>query len=104
MNENNLSRFDGDVGGWVGTAIIAWLLTLFTLGIGTPWAICMYLRWYYNNSTIQGKRLKFIGEGGSLFGNWIKWFLLCIITLGIYGFWVVPNVCKWVNKNVVFQD
>ena len=101
---NNVSSFQGNVVNWVGTAILAGLLTAVTLGFGAPWAICMYLRWFFDNSVIQGRKIKFNGTGGSLFGNWIKWFLLCLITFGIYGFWVVPAICKWVNQNLTFQD
>jgi uncharacterized membrane protein YjgN (DUF898 family) len=105
MDQNTgMSSFEGNVGSWVGTAIIASLLTTVTLGIALPWAMCMYLRFYFDNSVIQGRRIKFTGSGGALFGNYIKWFLLCIVTLGIYGFWVVPKMCEWVNKNLSFQN
>jgi len=105
MNENNNTfTFEGTAGGWVGTAILAGLLTAFTLGFGAPWAICMYLRWFSGNTQINGRKLKFVGSGGSLFGNWIKWFLLCLITCGIYSFWMVPAIARWVAKNMQFQD
>jgi uncharacterized membrane protein YjgN (DUF898 family) len=105
MDENKKTwTFTGNAGSWFKTSILAWLLTVFTLGFGAPWAICMYVRWYYDNTVIDGRKASFSGSGGSLFGNWIKWFLLCLITAGIYSFWMVPAICRWVNSNLTLQD
>lgn len=94
--------FDGDVGSYLPTAILAWLLTSVTLGIGYPWAVCMVQRWRTEHTYIDGEPLKFTGNGGDLFLLWIKWFLLCIITLGIYGFWVIPELNKWIVEHTDF--
>ena len=93
------SKFTGGLLGLIGTGILQFLLTLFTLGIGTPWAICLRQRWIAKHTIIDGNQLVFDGTGGQLFGNYIKWFLLTIITLGIYGFWLNIKMHQWVTKH-----
>ena len=80
------SKFDGGLLGLIGIGILSGFIVLITLGIATPWAICLKEKWYVSHTVIDGKRLVFDGTGGQLFGNYIKWFLLTIITLGIYSF------------------
>ena len=98
------SKFEGRVLPFIGWAILSCLITTVTLGICLPWAVCIMCRFYFDNSVIEGRRLKFNGTGMGLFGTWIKCFLLCIITLGIYGFWVPITIAKWVVKNTSFAD
>ncbi len=93
------SKFTGGLLGMIGIGILQFLLVLFTLGIGTPWAICMKERWYVDHTIIDGRQLRFDGTGGQLFGNYIKWFLLTIITIGIYGLWLTIKVKQWVTKH-----
>ncbi|MBE6639188.1 MAG: DUF898 domain-containing protein [Ruminococcaceae bacterium] len=93
------SKFTGGLLGLIGISIAQALLTLITLGIGTPWAICMKERWLAKHTIIDGRQLVFDGTGGQLFGNFIKWFLLSIITLGIYSFWLTIKMKKWVVKH-----
>lgn len=95
--------FDGGAGSYLGTGILALLLTIVTLGFGTPWAICLRYSWRCKHTYINGHRLRFTGSGGRLFGNWVKWFLLIIVTLGIYSFWVVPRLTKWIVENQEFD-
>jgi uncharacterized membrane protein YjgN (DUF898 family) len=95
--------FDGGAADFLGTGILAWLLTVFTLGFGYPWALCMFQRWKARHTIIEGRRLAFNGGGGQLFGLWIKWFLLCIVTVGIYAFWVVPDMQRWIIQNTSFE-
>ena len=90
------SKFDGRLLGLIGIGILQVLLTAITLGIGTPWAVCMKERWMAKHTVIDGKRLVFDGKGGQLFGHYIKWFLLTIITLGIYSFWLGIKMKQWV--------
>lgn len=92
-------QFDGGAGTYLGISVGAFLLTVLTLGIGTPWAICMRYRWRSQHTLINGTRVRFTGSGAGLFGNWVKWFLLCIVTLGIYGFWVAPRLTKWIVEH-----
>lgn len=90
------SKFDGRLIGLIGINILQFLLTVITIGIGTPWAVCMKERWMAKHTVIDGKRLVFDGKGVQLFGQYIKWFLLSIITLGIYSFWLNIKMKQWV--------
>ncbi|EQK42211.1 DUF898 family protein [Paraclostridium bifermentans] len=96
------SRFEGNILGFIGVNILAAIITLLTLGIATPWAMCIKYRWEIDNTTIDGKRLQFIGTGGDLFVHYIKWWVLTIITFGIYGFWLYINLIKWRVENTEF--
>ena len=96
---NSESYFDGGILGYIGYSILGAIICVFTLGIGTPWAVCMMRNWKTKHTVIDGKRLYFDGTGAQLFGNWIKWFLLTIITLGIYSFWLVIKMQQWIAKH-----
>lgn len=98
------SYFDGGLLQLIGWSILGALITIFTLGICYPWALCMVYGWKINHTVIEGNRLKFTGSAVNLFGNWIKWFLLCIITLGIYSFWLGIALEKWKVKHTHYAD
>ena len=93
------SKFTGGLLGLIGISILQGLLIGLTLGIATPWAICLKESWIAKHTTIDGRQVVFDGTGGQLFGNFIKWFLLSIITLGIYSLWLGINMKKWVVKH-----
>jgi uncharacterized membrane protein YjgN (DUF898 family) len=95
--------FDGGAGTYFGTALLSFIVIVFTLGICTPFAIVLRHRWKAKHTLINGHRLRFNGTGMGLFGNWIKWWVLCIITLGIYGFWVAPRLTKWIVEHQEFD-
>ena len=90
------SKFNGGLLGLIGIGILQGIITILTLGIGAPWAVCMKERWYAKHTKIDGKQVVFDGTGMQLFGNYIKWFLLTIITLGIYGLWLSLKMKAWV--------
>lgn len=98
------SYFDGGLLQLIGWSILGALITIFTLGICYPWALCMVYGWKINHTVIEGNRLRFTGSAVNLFGNWIKWFLLCIVTLGIYSFWLGISLEKWKVKNTHYAD
>ncbi len=98
------SKFDGGLLDYIGVQILATLIVIFTLGICTPWAICMTYGWKINHTIVEGRRLKFTGTAMGLFGSWIKWTLLCIITCGIYSFWVFIALENWKVSNTTFED
>jgi uncharacterized membrane protein YjgN (DUF898 family) len=98
------SYFDGGLLQLIGWEILGGLVTILTLGICYPWAICMIYRWETKHTVINGRRLKFNGTAAQLFGNWIKWLLLTIITLGIYSFWLNIKLMKWKTKHTEFAD
>lgn len=87
--------FDGGAATYVGTGILALLITLCTAGICYPFALVLRERWRAKHSYIDGHQLQFTGSAWGLFGNWIKWFALIVITIGIYGFWVGPRIARW---------
>jgi uncharacterized membrane protein YjgN (DUF898 family) len=96
-------RFDGGAATYLGTGILAMLVTVFTLGICYPFALVLRERWRAKHTYIDGYRLAFTGSGIGLFGLWIKWFLLLIVTLGIYGFWIGPRIQKWKVEHTDFD-
>lgn len=98
------SFFDGGVFQFLGWIILGTLVTVFTLGICYPWAVCMIYRWEINHTVIEGHRMRFEGRAWGLFGNWIKWFILIIITLGIYSFWVGIKLRDWKAKHTVWVN
>lgn len=98
------SYFDGGLLQLIGYKIIGIFVTVITLGICAPWAICMIYNWEAKHTVINGHRLKFDGSAIGLFGNWIKWLLLTIITLGIYSFWLVIALKKWKTKHTHFAN
>ena len=102
--ENQKSEFDGGLLQYIGWSILGFLVTVVTLGICFPWAICMIYGWQINHTIIEGRRLQFNGKAIGLFGTWIKCFLLTIITIGIYGFWVPIALEKWKVKNTSFAN
>ena len=90
------SKFTGGLLGLIGIEILQCLLIFITLGIGTPWAVCIKERWIAKHTFIDGHQCVFDGTGGQLFGKYILWILLTIITLGIYSFWLGIKMKKWV--------
>ena len=89
------SKFNGGLLGLIGISILQALISIFTLGIAVPWAICLKERWYAKHTTYDGKQVVFDGKGIQLFGSYIKWFLLCIVTIGIYSFWLPIKMKAW---------
>ena len=93
------SYFDGGILDYIGYSILVAIICGLTLGIATPWAVCMMQNWKTKHTVVDGQRLDFDGTGAQLFGNWIKWFLLTIITFGIYGFWLKIKMEQWIVKH-----
>ena len=97
------SKFTGRLLGLIGISILQGLIVTVTLGIGTPWAVCLKENWLAEHTIIDGRQLVFDGTGGQLFGQYIKWFLLTIITLGIYSFWLSIKMKAWVVEHTHFE-
>jgi uncharacterized membrane protein YjgN (DUF898 family) len=104
MAKSNNFKFHGGAASYIGIGIVSFLLTVLTLGIAYPWALCMQQSWKIDNTTINGRRLKFYGNGFSLLGLWIKWLLLLVVTLGIYSLWIGPSLQKWIVENTDYAD
>lgn len=103
MAKDGRFTFDGGAATYLGTGILAFLITVLTLGICFPFALVLKERWKAKHSLIDGQRLIFTGTGIGLFGQWIKWLLLIIITIGIYGLWVGPKLAQWKWEHASFQ-
>lgn len=96
------SYFDGGLLQLIEWRILGFFITIFTLGICFPWALCKVHNWQIKHTVIDGRRLYFDGKAIQLFGLWIKWLLLCIITVGIYSLWVGISLKKWLTKHTHF--
>lgn len=104
MATTGVSYYDGGFWGGLGARLAASLMTVFTLGIAFPWAICYLYRFEAEHTVVDGHRLTFDGRGGQLIGKWIIWLLLSIITLGIYLLYVDVAVKKWHTQHLHFRD
>lgn len=71
----NQFEFNEDVGGYFVTILICYFIIVLTLGIGSPWALCRLQRWKENNTTLNGRKVKFIGGGSALLSKFIIWYL-----------------------------
>ena len=96
--------------GLIGIALLQGLLIIITLGIATPWAVCIEERWMAKHTYIDGKQLVFDGTGKELFGKYIIWLLLTIVTIGIYALWLTIKMRAWtvshthMVENAVFAE
>jgi uncharacterized membrane protein YjgN (DUF898 family) len=52
VNEIRKSYFDGGLLSLIGWQILGFLITMFTLGICYPWALCMVYGWKINHTVI----------------------------------------------------
>ena len=98
------SKFTGGLLGIIGIRILQILITILTLGIAVPWAVCIKESWFAKHTVIDGHRLTFDGNGPQLFGNYIKWILLTVLTIGIYAFWLNIKLRAWVVSHTHLAD
>jgi uncharacterized membrane protein YjgN (DUF898 family) len=97
-----IMEFNGGAADFLGTQILAVLITVFTFGICYPYALVLQERWRAKHTILHGRPLHFKGTAMGLFGLWMKWLFLIIITLGIYSFWVAPRIVRWKIENTVY--
>ncbi len=98
------SIFTGGLLGLIGITLLAMLIIVCTLGIGTPWAIVVKEQWVASHTYIEGRQLAFKGTGGSLLLSFIGWIILIIFTFGIFIFWVNISLKKWIVANTYFAN
>lgn len=98
------SIFDGKLLQLIGWRLLGALVTICTLGICYPFAMCFVYKWQMKHTKINGKQLVFDGKGHQLLGRWILWMLLSIITLGIYTLWIPVQKNKWIVKHTHYKD
>lgn len=96
------SYFDGKLHQLIGYTLLGILVTVLTLGICYPWALCKQYGWRIRHTVVEGRRLAFDGKATQLIGKWLLWLLLCIVTLGIYSLWVGIALEKWRVKHTHF--
>ena len=93
------SYFDGKILGIIGVNIFTYLVSLLSLGLLFPFAVCYKYKWIANHTIINKKRIVFNGKSVSLIGHYLLWYLLTIVTFGIYGIWFPMKVYSWKIKN-----
>lgn len=103
MRKSRSFTFDGGAATYWGIALLAFLVTVCTIGIMYPFGLVMRLKWRSRHTLIDGRRLEFVGTATGLVGNWLKWLMLCIITVGIYTLWIGPRINKWVVEHTDFE-
>jgi len=96
-------------GNWTtlfGAILLATLLTIFTLGIGTPWAYAYLRRTVLSNTYYQGRALQFDGTGGQVLGQYLIIFLLTLITLGFYAFlgFASVRILRWDAEHTILPN
>lgn len=99
---NGTSEFTGGFWGMLGTLILCDLITIFTLTIGTPWAIVKFIRWKTKHTWYNGKQLTFNGTGGKLFGKILLWLLLTVVTIGIFSLFIPVKFMRWRVENTSY--
>lgn len=97
------STFNGTVGGCFAVKLAIFLLVVLTLGLATPWAICIWHKWRMENLVIDGERLVFDGKGRRLFWRYVGWFFLTIITIGNYAWTVRIKIHDWLTEHTHFE-
>jgi len=57
----------------IGMYILAFIISFFTFGIATAWAVVMVKRWKVKHTYIEGQQLQFVGSGIGLFLRYLLW-------------------------------
>jgi uncharacterized membrane protein YjgN (DUF898 family) len=99
------ASFEGKGGELFVLMLVNGLLTVITLYIYLPWAMCKFYNWMANNIVIRSDsgeeyRLRFDGKGGDLFVTGLVGAILCIITLYIYMPWFICKMNRWMYSHV----
>ena len=89
------SKFTGSLLELIVINIVAGFVSVLSLGLLAPWAICYYYRYMADHTIIDGNQLRFDGTAGQLWGQWFKWLFFIIITARIYAFWVGLRLEQW---------
>lgn len=98
---NTPSYFTGGIGGFIWLKIKIFLLVLFTLGIGSPWATKMDLKWQAEHTFVGNTQFHFQGSGATLFGMMLLRILLAPLTLGLYNLYYPIKFLRWQYKNTI---
>jgi tetratricopeptide (TPR) repeat protein len=83
--------------------LVQGLLTLFTMGLYGPWALCKFFIWRTQNTIVGGRASRFTGNGASLFIFYlIHLFFLPLITLGLYSIYGVYRLYAWKEEHTQY--
>ena len=94
------SFFDGKTIQLIGINILSKIITIFSLGLLYPFAVCLKLRWINKHTVINKKKLVFAGSSLRLWGKYLLWDILTLITFGIFAIWIPILSLKWETKNI----
>ena len=53
MAKSEQFTFDGGAATYIGTAILGWIITAVTFGIGYPWSLCMFHKWVVEHTDFE---------------------------------------------------
>ena len=101
--EDNNSYFDGRMLGFIGTNILAGIVT-FVPFVGVAWSNIIKLKWYANHTVTDSRRLVFVGTIGNFFVKYLVWGLLTVITFGIYGLFMPVKVLRLETENTIDHE
>ena len=93
------SFFDGKVLQLIGINILSRIITVFSLGLLYPFAVCLKLKWINKHTVINRKKIVFDGNGLQLWGKYLLWYFLTLITFGIFSFWIPVLMLKLQTKH-----
>ena len=79
-------------------------ISVFSLGLAYPWALCTTYKAQIGHHVVCGKRMKFIGDPKELFSHWLFWWFLTVVTIGFYSLVVHTRMDQWKAANTVFED
>ncbi|MGI6787767.1 MAG: hypothetical protein ACOX5X_04420 [Acholeplasmataceae bacterium] len=75
-----------------------------TLFIATPWLLSWYLKWYFDQVIVDGKKLRFDGEGKDLMETVYILILLSIVTFGIATLFMMAWTYRRMMQFVHFEE
>ena len=70
--------------------------TAFSFFIALPWLLSWFLKWYFDNTSIDGKQMRFDASGSDLI-FFLVYLLITIVTFGIGGLFLIA----WVNRKTI---
>jgi tetratricopeptide (TPR) repeat protein len=90
-------NFTGTGGQLFGLILVHFiLLTILTLGLYWPWAMCRFFRWRAQHTLVGNRTSQFTGSGiGFLLFCLVHLLILPLLTLGLYYFYGLYRVYAW---------
>lgn len=101
--QDDNSYFDGGILGFIGTNILAALVTVVPF-VGFAWSNVIKLRWETKHTVVDSRRLIFVGTVGNFFLKYLVWGILSIITLGIFALFVPVKNLRLEAENTIDHE